>query len=82
VGPTWWTEQDALYCKVVDDDVDVQGTVTTTTGTSVLEGSSAFACPACGIRRCSYVQVQTRSADEAMTVFATCLACAHRWTTE
>jgi DNA-directed RNA polymerase subunit M/transcription elongation factor TFIIS len=42
-------------------------------------GSSAFACPACGVRRCSYVQVQTRSADEAMTTFVTCLACAHRW---
>lgn len=42
-------------------------------------GSSLFACPACGVRNCSFMQVQTRSADESMTVFAWCLACGKRW---
>ena len=41
--------------------------------------TSAFACPTCGVRRCTYVQLQTRSADEAMTVFCRCTACGTRW---
>lgn len=43
-------------------------------------GSDLFACPACGARRATYVQVQTRSADEGMTCFVRCLECDHRWT--
>lgn len=41
--------------------------------------TDAFRCGKCGQRRCSYYQMQTRSADEPMTTFVTCLNCNNRW---
>ena len=38
-----------------------------------------FKCRKCGSRSCSYYEVQTRSADEPMTQFITCLDCGSRW---
>ena len=38
-----------------------------------------FECRKCGSNRCSYYQLQTRSADEAMTTFVTCINCGNRW---
>jgi len=43
--------------------------------------STEFKCPRCKERRCSYAEVQTRSADEPMTIFVTCMnvKCKHQW---
>ena len=38
-----------------------------------------YKCRKCGSRKCSYYEVQTRSADEPMTQFITCLKCNTRW---
>ena len=38
-----------------------------------------YKCGRCGSRSCSYYEVQTRSADEPMTQFITCLECHCRW---
>ena len=38
-----------------------------------------FKCFKCGKRQCTYYQLQTRSADEPMTTFITCLNCGNRW---
>ena len=38
-----------------------------------------FKCSKCGSRSTSYYEVQTRSADEPMTQFITCLNCNKRW---
>jgi transcription elongation factor S-II len=38
-----------------------------------------FKCRKCSSRSCSYYEVQTRSADEPMTQFITCLDCGCRW---
>lgn len=38
-----------------------------------------FKCGRCKSRECSYYEMQTRSADEAMTIFVTCLNCGNRW---
>jgi len=38
-----------------------------------------FKCRKCGSRSCSYYEVQTRSADEPMTQFVSCLDCGNRW---
>jgi DNA-directed RNA polymerase subunit M/transcription elongation factor TFIIS len=38
-----------------------------------------FKCRKCGSRKCSYYELQTRSADEPMTQFITCLKCKARW---
>ena len=42
--------------------------------------SDAFECPVCSARKCVHYELQTRSADEATTIFVTCVACGHRWT--
>lgn len=41
--------------------------------------TDAFQCGKCKQRRCMYYQMQTRSADEPMTTFVTCLSCNNRW---
>ena len=38
-----------------------------------------FKCYKCQKRLCTYYQLQTRSADEPMTTFITCLNCGNRW---
>lgn len=38
-----------------------------------------FQCGKCKQRKCTYYQMQTRSADEPMTTFVTCVVCDHRW---
>ena len=40
---------------------------------------SQFKCWKCKQRKCTYTQAQTRSADEPMTCFVTCLNCGNRW---
>tara|TARA_R110002074_G_scaffold359263_1_gene531797 strand:+ start:2869 stop:3390 length:522 start_codon:yes stop_codon:yes gene_type:complete len=41
--------------------------------------TSLFKCRKCGSNSTSYYEVQTRSADEPMTQFVTCLKCNARW---
>jgi DNA-directed RNA polymerase subunit M/transcription elongation factor TFIIS len=41
--------------------------------------NSEFTCFKCRSNNCSYYQLQTRSADEPMTTFVSCLDCANRW---
>jgi len=43
------------------------------------EGSSLFKCRRCGKSRTRYFEMQTRSADEPMTVFIRCLNCGKEW---
>lgn len=38
-----------------------------------------FACSKCKSKRTTYYQMQTRSADEPMTTFASCHSCDHKW---
>ena len=41
--------------------------------------SKEFKCGKCKKRETTYYQVQTRSADEPMTTFVTCLNCGNNW---
>ena len=41
--------------------------------------TNLYKCGRCKSRECSYYEVQTRSADEPMTQFITCLNCNNRW---
>jgi DNA-directed RNA polymerase subunit M/transcription elongation factor TFIIS len=50
----------------------------------ILEGNLAmatdrFRCSRCQKRQCSYYELQTRSADEPMTIFISCLNCGKHW---
>ncbi|KAG2225927.1 hypothetical protein INT45_006623 [Circinella minor] len=38
-----------------------------------------FICGKCKGRKCTYFQMQTRSADEPMTTFVTCVICGNHW---
>jgi transcription elongation factor S-II len=38
-----------------------------------------FTCWKCKSKACTYYQLQTRSADEPMTTFVTCINCGQRW---
>ena len=39
----------------------------------------AFTCGRCKKKKTTYYELQTRSADEPMTAFISCLACGKRW---
>ena len=38
-----------------------------------------YTCYKCGKKKCTVYQMQTRSADEPMTTFVTCLVCENKW---
>ncbi|KAJ8594191.1 transcription elongation factor [Rhizopogon salebrosus TDB-379] len=41
--------------------------------------TEGFQCGRCKQRKCRYRQAQTRSADEPMTTFVTCVNCGNKW---
>lgn len=43
--------------------------------------TDTFKCRKCKSKKCTYYQMQTRSADEPMTIFVTCIDCGNRWKT-
>ena len=45
-----------------------------------MRANNLFECPRCSARKCTHHELQTRSADEATTVFVTCVVCGHKWT--
>ena len=44
--------------------------------------TDTFTCRKCKSNKCSYYALQTRSADEPMTIYVTCLSCDNRWKTQ
>ena len=45
----------------------------------IIGNTDQFTCRKCKSNNCSYYQLQTRSADEPMTTFVTCISCGSRW---
>lgn len=43
--------------------------------------TDTFTCRKCKSQKCTYYALQTRSSDEPMTIFVTCLDCGQRWKT-
>jgi transcription elongation factor S-II len=41
--------------------------------------SGMFTCMRCKTKRTTFYLLQTRSADEPMTAFITCLSCGNKW---
>lgn len=65
----FFTHEDFINFNIsnnIDDDDDVPT-------------DGLFKCPKCRNKKTTYYSVQTRSADEPMTNFITCLTCSHRW---
>jgi len=68
--------QPKLWKKLIDDKIKrdenyLKGNISAST--------DEFKCFKCFKRNCTYYQLQTRSADEPMTTFVTCLDCGNRW---
>jgi transcription elongation factor S-II len=38
-----------------------------------------YTCKKCRLKKCTYYEMQTRSADEPATIFVTCLDCGKHW---
>jgi transcription elongation factor S-II len=47
--------------------------------TNISAATDTFTCRKCKGNQCTYYQMQTRSADEPMTVFVQCIPCGNRW---
>ena len=47
--------------------------------TNIAAATDTFTCRKCKGNQCTYYQMQTRSADEPMTTFVTCILCNARW---
>ena len=47
--------------------------------TNVQASTDMFTCKKCRSKKCTYYELQTRSADEPATIFVTCLDCGKHW---
>lgn len=47
--------------------------------TNIEASTDMFTCKKCKSKRCTYYELQTRSADEPSTIFITCLDCGKHW---
>tara|TARA_B100000035_G_C21028874_1_gene567442 strand:- start:813 stop:1325 length:513 start_codon:yes stop_codon:yes gene_type:complete len=47
--------------------------------TKQVAATDTFTCRKCKSKECNYYQMQTRSADEPMTTFVSCINCGNRW---
>ena len=47
--------------------------------TQMEAATDTFKCRKCKSNKCTYYQMQTRSADEPMTTFVSCIECGNRW---
>ena len=69
IDPKLW--KDLIDKKIKKDEHLVTGDICAST--------DEFKCFKCFKRKCTFYQLQTRSADEPMTTFVTCLECGNRW---
>jgi transcription elongation factor S-II len=49
--------------------------------TNIEAATDTFVCRKCRANKCTYYALQTRSSDEPMTIYVTCLMCGYRWKT-
>ena len=67
--PELWT--DAMEKKCKEDSQKFEVNIEATT--------NSFTCYKCGSTKCSHYCLQTRSADEPITIFVTCINCGKKW---
>lgn len=69
MNPTHWKEQ--LELKAKRDIAKFTNNIKAST--------DMFTCKKCKSKKCTYYELQTRSADEPATIFVTCLDCGKNW---
>ena len=67
--PEKWDE--LIKRKSIIDQHKFEGNIEASTDT--------FTCRKCKSKKCTYYELQTRSADEPATIFITCLNCSHNF---
>lgn len=48
---------------------------------NIAASTDTYTCRKCKNNQCTYYQMQTRSADEPMTLYISCVCCGNRWKT-
>ena len=76
-----WKPQQMASDKRKEDDKEIKKTamLNAQARAPTVSSTDQFKCGKCGKRKCTYYQMQTRSADEPMTTFVTCTVCNNRW---
>ena len=46
---------------------------------NVQASTDSYTCRRCKSKECTFYQMQTRSADEPMTIFISCISCGNQW---
>jgi len=69
MNPSQW--RDLIEQKVMRDASKYTNNIQAST--------DMFTCKKCKSKRCTYYELQTRSADEPATIFITCLDCGKNW---
>lgn len=64
-----------LWQGIIDDFIKRQNTNLS----DMAQVTNMFTCPKCKKNKCSYYEVQLRSADEPMTILCVCMHCGHRF---
>ena len=71
LDPEHW--KDYIERKIIRDSSKYNNNIQAST--------DMFTCKKCKSKRCTYYELQTRSADEPTTIFITCLDCGKHWKT-
>jgi transcription elongation factor S-II len=69
ISPEHWRER--IDRKIKIDQSHFQ--------TNIEASTDMFTCKKCKSKRCTFYEMQTRSADEPATIFITCLDCGKSW---
>lgn len=70
-----WDDAPDVWRHALATDTSEQQVQTQQQGTP----TNQFLCTKCGQRKCIFSTAQTRSADEGMTTFVSCLNCGKTW---
>ena len=72
-------QPEGAYAKAVEDNVHKEMQKEQMIQQAVENHVGFFKCAKCKSLKTTYYQLQTRSADEPMTVYVSCLNCGKRW---
>jgi transcription elongation factor S-II len=67
-----------IWKKLIDEKIKKDANKFTN---NTQASTDMFTCKKCKGKKCTYYELQTRSADEPATIFVTCLDCGKNWKT-
>jgi len=73
------SDEKAIARKQIREDAAAEIQTDWGVRNGMVQASGTFTCNKCKQNKTTYFQMQTRSSDEPMTTFVTCLNCHNRW---